>query len=194
MSKKNNKTVILDLTKHDYIAAIPCAHEGPAIKIFEFWNEKGEKINELERIKHDTEKIVIKTKKGIEPLKIANNMQLNLLEYFKFKNKKEFKEFTCHQLVYHMVHGSIDRDFKYKIKKTKQFEIGDTALLGTFINIFWKTITLDSEHSAICIAKTDEETLFISKLGNKEKVVVTTLSELQKVYWASRSCAKTIWK
>lgn len=196
MNKKKEKMLILDLSKYEYIPAIPCIYEYPGIKVFEFWNEQGKKINDLENISHDTKKIVIKTEKGIEPLKIPSNMQSHLLNYLQNKNQKEFKNITCHELIYYIVHGShesIEDFFTHTIKKTKKFEIGDTALLGTFIKIFWKTITLDAEHSTIGIAK-NEEMLFMSKLINKDKIIVTSLRELKKVYWASRSCAKTIWK
>ncbi len=193
MSKKPEKMVILDLTQEDYIATIPAYHDSPSAKIFEFWTEKGERINNLERIKHDTQKIVVKTEKGIQPLLISQHMQENLLEYFKFKHR-QFKEFTCHKLSYYMIHGSIDKKVGYKIKKTENFEIGDTVLLGSFTKILGKTFTLNCEHSAICVAKIDEGPLFLSKLGNHEKVVVTTMEELKSIYWRTSSCAKNIWK
>ena len=194
MAQKQEKMIILDLTRKNHIPTIPAYHDSPSAEIFEFWTEKGERVNNLERIKFDTQKIVIKTNKGIQSLTIPENMQTNLLEYFKLKNKGVFKKFTCNELSYYMVHGSIDKVSKYKIKKTNEFEIGDTILLGKFKKIFWKTFTINTEHSAICIAQTKEEPLFISKLGNKELVVVTTLSELQKIYWYTSSCAKNIWK
>lgn len=194
MSKKQEKMVILDLTRRTCIPTIPAYHDSPEAEVFEFWTEQNEGVNSIERIKHDTQKIVIKTNKGVQSLTIPKNMQTNLLEYFKFKNKGVFKKFTCNELIYYMVHGSIDKVSKYKIKKTNEFEIGDTILLGKFKKIFWKTFTIAVEHSAICIAQTKEGPLFISKLGNKELVVVTTLSELQKIYWCTSSCAKTIWK
>lgn len=191
--KKTEKMLILDLTKYDYIPSVPSVHESPSVKIFEFWTEKGERVNNLERIKHDTEKIVIKTKRGIQELKIPQNMQKNLLEYFKHQNKK-FKNISCHALAYYMANGSMEKIVKYKFQKTEDFQIGDTILLGSFKKLFWKTIHIYSEHSAICLTENEEEYMFISKLGDNGKVVVTTLPELQKIYWVSKSCAKTIWK
>ncbi|MEI6672826.1 MAG: hypothetical protein WCL02_05900 [bacterium] len=194
MNKKTEKMIILDLTQDDYIASIPCAHESPAVQIFEFWTEKNEKINQLERIKHDTQKIYIKTGKGLEMLKLSINIQTNLLEYFKHKNEKGFRDFTCHEFLVYLIYGTIEKKIKYTLQKTEDFQIGDTILLGSFKKIFWKTIHIYSEHSAICIAKTDKGILFLSKLGDKEKVVVTTMDELKKIYWATTSYAKITWK
>lgn len=194
MNKKTEKMVVLDLTQDNYIASIPCAHESPAVQIFEFWTEKNEKINQLERIKHDTQKIYIKTNKDLKPIKVSTKIQANLLEYFKHKNEKKFKDFTCHEFLSYLIYGIVEKKMEYKLQKTEIFEIGDSVLLGSFKKIFWKTIHIYSEHSGICIAKTDKGPLFLSKLGDKEKVVVTTLEELKKIYFTTTSYAKIIWK
>jgi hypothetical protein len=147
----------------------------------------------MKRITHDTQKIAIKTHEGIQSVTIPDSMQKNLLEYFKFKNKKVFKNFTCHELSHYIVHRTTNRNYKYKIKKMNNFEIGDTILLGTFVKILGKTFVLDVIHSAIYVAQTQEGPLFISKLGRRELVVITTLSELQKIYYDAPNCAKQIW-
>lgn len=193
MAQKQEKMIILDLTWKNHIPTIPAYHDSPSAEIFEFWTEKGERVNSIERIKHDTQKIVIKTKRGIQELKLPQNMQKNLLEYFKYQNKI-FKNISGHALVYYMANGSMEKVVKYKLQKTEKFEIGDTILLGSFRKLFWKTIHIYSEHSAICITENEEEPMFISKLGDNGKVVVTTLPELKKIYWATKSCAKTLWK
>lgn len=195
MSKREGKLVILDLTKSQYIPIVKCFHDSPQVPVFSLWTEKGERVDDLERIKHDTQRIMVNKNGKLQPLKIAESIQINLLEYLKFKNKGEFREFKCHEFSYFLIHGSLDQsNLKYKIQKTEDFEIGDTVLLGAFKKILWKTFTLNVVHSVICIEYKDEEPLFISKLGPDRKIVITTLSELKKIYWESTSCAKTIWK
>jgi len=56
--KKTERIVILDLTKGKGMEIIKCAHEGPLAQIYSFYTEKGEDINHLERVKHDTTKVI----------------------------------------------------------------------------------------------------------------------------------------
>ncbi|HKL44088.1 MAG TPA: hypothetical protein VJ892_02290 [Candidatus Absconditabacterales bacterium] len=202
--KKKEKFLILDLTKPRFIPSVPSAHESPAVLVYDFWTEKGERVEDLKRIKHDTFKILIKKDSINNPqtLKIPKHQITNLLNYFKNRHKKQFNQFECFDFQLYLELSQTKNIPKYTIKKEKEvnFKPGELLFMGRFIKFLGITKTIvDIPHGGICITnyidfdKNERIILFLSKLGPKE-VIVTTLDELKKIYFTSKNYAKIIWK
>ena len=202
--KQKNKFLILDITKPRFIPSVHSAHESPSVKIYDFWTEKGERVENLERIKHDTHKILLNKKPNEtpSPINLPKHQKENLLNYFKHKNKKPFNKFECFDFQLYLELSQTKNIPKYTIKKENEvnFKPGDLFFMGRFIKFLGITKTIiDIPHGGVCFTnyidfdKNERIILFLSKLG-PEEVVVTTLDELKKIYFTSKNYAKVIWK